>query len=53
MPSTIDKWEIFRIKHINLVEGETFLRNKHKIAFFFFKYKADFVLEKKTPLAEL
>ena len=34
MPSTIDKCKLFRIKHIILLEGETFLRNKHDIAFF-------------------
>ena len=34
MPSTIGKWKLFRIKHITLLEGETFLRDKHEIAFF-------------------
>ena len=34
MPSTIEKCKLFRIKHITLLEGETFLRNKHEIAFF-------------------
>ena len=34
MPSTIGKCKLFRIKHIILLEGETFLRNKHEIAFF-------------------
>ena len=34
MPSTIGKCKLFRIKHTNLLEGETFLRNKHHIAFF-------------------
>ena len=34
MPSTIGKSKLFRIKHITLLEGETFLRNKHDIAFF-------------------
>ena len=34
MPSTIGKCKLFRIKHITLLEGEAFLRNKHKIAFF-------------------
>ena len=34
MPSTIDKWKLFRIKHNTLFEGETFLRKKHEIAFF-------------------
>ena len=30
----IDKCKLFRIKHITLLEGETFLRNKNKIEFF-------------------
>ena len=34
MPSTIGKCKLFIIKHITLLEGETFLRNKHEIAFF-------------------
>ena len=34
MPSTIGKCKLFRIKHITLLEGETFSRNKHEIAFF-------------------
>ena len=34
MPSTIGNCKLFRIKHIALLEGETFLRNKHEIAFF-------------------
>ena len=34
MPSTIGKCKLFRIKHITILEGETFLRNKHEIAFF-------------------
>ena len=38
MPSTIGKCKLFRIKHIALLEGETFLRNKHEIAFFEIKY---------------
>ena len=37
MPSTIGKCKLFRIKHISLLEGETFLRNKHSV-------------EKKAPL---
>ena len=37
MPSTIGKCKLFRIKHTTLLEGETFLRNKHKIAFFLIK----------------
>ena len=34
MPSTIGKCKLFRIKRITVLEGETFLRNKHDIAFF-------------------
>ena len=34
MPSTIGKCKLFRIKHITLLEGEIFSRNKHEIAFF-------------------
>ena len=39
MPSTIGKCKLFRIKHITLLKGETFLRNKHEIAFFVIKCK--------------
>ena len=49
MPSTIGKCKLFTIKHTTLLEGETFLRNKHKIAFFEIKYTF-FLVEKKTPL---
>ena len=49
MPSTIGKCKLFRIKHTILLEGETFLRNKHEIAFFLNKVHI-FLLEKKTPL---
>ena len=49
MPSTIGKCKLFRIKHTTLLEGETFLRNKHKIAFFFNKVHI-FLVEEKTPL---
>ena len=34
MPSTIGKCKLFRIKHITILEGETFLRNKYEIAIF-------------------
>ena len=34
MPSTIGKCKLFRIKHITVLEGETFLRNKYKTEFF-------------------
>ena len=49
MASTIGKCKLFRIKHITLLEGETFLRNKHKIAFFLNKVHIK-VVEKKSPL---
>ena len=39
MPFTIGKCKLFRIKHNTLLEGETFLRNKHEIAFFEIKYR--------------
>ena len=34
MLSTIAKCKLFRIIHSTLLEGETFLKNKHEIAFF-------------------
>ena len=34
MPSTIRKFNLFRIKHTTLLEGKLFLRNKHKIIIF-------------------
>ena len=34
MPSAIETCKLFRIKYITLLEGETFLRNKHEITFF-------------------
>ena len=49
MPYTIDKCELFGIKYFTLLEGETFLRNKHKIEFFLHK-RHIFLVEKKTPL---
>ena len=33
MPSTIEKCKLIRIKHITILEGETFLRNIHEIEF--------------------
>ena len=33
-PPTIGNCKLFRIKHITRLESETFLRNKHDIAFF-------------------
>ena len=49
MPFAFKKCKLFGIKHIILLEGETFLRNKHEIAFFEMK-SAHFMVEKKTPL---
>ena len=34
MPSTIGKCKLLSIKYTTLLEGETFLRNKHEIEFF-------------------
>ena len=34
MPSTIENCKSFRIKRTTVLEGETFLRNKHKTEFF-------------------
>ena len=52
MPSTIGKCKLFKIKHITLLEGETFLRNKHEIAFYeikctFFGRKENTISQKK------
>ena len=47
MPSTIRKCKLFRIKHTTLLEGETFLRNKHEIEFFEI---AHFLVEKIAGL---
>ena len=49
MPYTIGKFKQFRIKHTTLLEGETFLRNKHKFEFFLKKVHI-FLIEKKTAL---
>ena len=38
MPSIIGKCKLFRIKHIIVLEGDTFLTYKHKTAFFEIKY---------------
>ena len=46
MPSTIGWCKLFRIKHFTLLEGETFLRNKHEIAFF--KIKCTFFGRKEN-----
>ena len=37
MSSAIGKCKLFGIKHTTLLEGERFLRNKHKVDFFFNK----------------
>ena len=57
MPSAIEMWKLFRIKHTTLLEGETFLRNKHKIAFFeikctFFGRKENTIRIKHITLLE-
>ena len=57
MPSTIGKCELFTIKHIALLEGKTFLRNKHKIAFFeikctFFGREENTIRIKHTAILE-
>ena len=46
-PCTIGKCKLFKIKHTTLLEGEIFLRNKHKIAFFFW-IKCTFFGRKET-----
>ena len=56
MPSTIGKCKLFRIKHNTILEGETFLRNKHEIEFFkikctFFGRKENIV--SRTSLCEV
>ena len=33
-PPPLEKCKLFRIKHITLLEGETFFRNKHETEFF-------------------
>ena len=38
MPYTIGERELLRIKHTTVLEGVTFLRNKHKIKFFLKKF---------------
>ena len=38
MPCTTGKCKLFRIKHTTLFKGETFLINKHEIAFFEIKF---------------
>ena len=50
MPSTIGKYKLFRIKHITLLAGETFLKNKHKIALFLKVKCTFFLVENKIPL---
>ena len=48
MPSPIGKCKLFRIKHTTLLEGETFLRNKHKMHFF--KIKCTFFVIKESTI---
>ena len=50
MPSTIKKNLEFRIKHTTLLEGETVLRNKHKIAFF--EIKCTFFDRKENTISK-
>ena len=49
MFSTIGKCKLFRIKHNTLLEGETILRNKHKIAFF--QIKCTFFVRKENTIS--
>ena len=51
MPSTIGKCKLFSIKHITVLEGETFLRNKHEIAFF--EIKCTFFGRKENTIRQL
>ena len=51
MPSTIGKCKLFSRKHITLLEGETFLRNKHDIAFF--EVKCTFFGRKENTIKEM
>ena len=50
MPCTIGKCKLFRIKHVVLLEGETFLRNKHDIAFL--EIKCTFCGRKENTINE-
>ena len=50
MPSTIGMGKLFRIKHITLSEGETFLSNKHEIVFF--EIKCTFFGRKENTITE-
>ena len=52
MSSTNGKCKLFRIKHTTVLEGETFLRNKQKIAFFFFEIKCTFFGRKENTIRE-
>ena len=51
MPSTIGKCKLFRIKHTTLLEGETFLRNKHEIVFF--EIKCTFFGRKENTINDI
>ena len=46
------KFKLFKIKHTILLEGETFFKNEHKIAFFLNKVQI-FLVEKKTPSVQV
>ena len=46
----ICKYELFRIKHDTFLEGKTFLRNKHKIDFFFNKMHIFFFCKKENTI---
>ena len=50
MPSTIGKYKLFRIKHVILLEGETFLRNKNEILFF--EIKCTFFGRKENTISQ-
>ena len=51
MPSIIVKCKLFRIKYTTVSEGETFLRNKHKIEFF--EIKCTFFGRKENTISAL
>ena len=51
MPSTMGKCKLFRIKYITLLEGKTFLRNKHDILFF--EIKCTFFARKENTISGL
>ena len=51
MPFTIVKCKLFRIKNIALLEGETFLINKHEIVFF--EIKCTFFGRKENTISDV